>query len=183
MTQEQKKEPENKKPEAQESEEMQKAAKKDKELQELTETVQRLQADFENYRKRVEKERSWAVEQAKIKVIQELLPIIDTFQLALKNKNNHDQFVKGVEMLYGQLYNTFHNMGVKPIETRGKMFDPHRHEILMQEVKDNSKEGEIIEEFQKGYMLKDVVIRTSKVKIAKKREAHDKTGNTAEHHQ
>ena len=166
--------------------ESQEKAPKDpkKELQDMTATLQRLQADFENYKKRTEKEKALATQQATTKIIQQLLPIIDTFELALKNKSNQEQFTKGIEMIYAQLYHTLQNLGLKPINTTNKKFDPHLHEVLMQEERKECEDDAIVEEFQKGYILKDNVIRTSKVKITKKVQIanHDKQNNTAQHH-
>lgn len=150
------------------------------ELQEMTATLQRLQADFENYKKRTEKEKELSSRQATTKIIQQLLPIIDTFELALKNKSNMEQFTKGIEMIYAQLYNTLQNLGLRPINTTNKKFDPHLHEVLMQEEHKEREDGAIVEEFQRGYMLKENVIRTSKVKIAKHTH-HDKQNNTTQH--
>lgn len=160
------------------------AEKKDTQLQELTATLQRIHADFENYKKRAEKEKAHAADAATAKVIQQLLPIIDTFQLALKNTSDHALFTKGIEMLYAQLCNTMQSCGVRPIEAMGQKLDPNRHEVLIQDVRDNCDDDTIVEELQKGYTLNGVVIRTSKVKIAKRRQkdaqsTDDNKGNTA----
>ncbi|MBN2112371.1 nucleotide exchange factor GrpE [Candidatus Woesearchaeota archaeon] len=139
---------------------------------ELIETLQRVQADFENYKKRVEKEKKEFTKIACSGIISEILPILDTFELALKNTDDKEEFTKGVEMIYSQLFSTLEKIGLKPIESEGKKFDPYLHEALMQEESDK-EEGTVIEEFQKGYLLNGKVIRHSKVKISKKKEAKD----------
>lgn len=138
---------------------------------ELKETLQRVQADFENYRKRIEKERSEFVKIACSGFIREILPVIDNFEVALKNTGNNDEFVKGVEMIYAQLFEVLKKAGIKKIDAEGKKFNPYVHEALMQGESDKD-EGIIIEEFQAGYMMNDSVIRHSKVKVSKgKKEA------------
>jgi molecular chaperone GrpE len=131
-----------------------------------------VQADFENYKKRTEKEKADFTRIACSGLIEEILPIMDTFEIALKNKENQKEFVKGVEMIYSQLFSTLEKIGLKPIESEGKKFDPYLHEALMQEESDE-EQGVVIEEFQKGYSLNGKVIRHSKVKVSKgkKKEA------------
>ncbi|MBI4153279.1 nucleotide exchange factor GrpE [Candidatus Woesearchaeota archaeon] len=149
--------------------EAQKGKKEKHHMQELTETLQRLQADFENYKKRIDKEKEQLKTLTTAKVIAQLLPIIDAFDLAIKNSDNKDQLKKGVEMLYAQFSAFLKCTGVKAIEAEGKKLDPSRHEVLLQEERENVEDDTITEELQKGYMLNDFVIRTSKVKIAKKK--------------
>lgn len=160
-----------------EQKKQEKEPKKD-DIKELLGTVQRVQAEFENYKKRVEKEKAEFTRIACSGLIEELLPILDTFELALKNTEDKEEFVKGVEMIYAQLFSTFEKIGLKPIECEGKKFDPYLHEALMQEESDK-EEGIVIEEFQKGYSLNGKVIRHSKVKVSKgkKKEAKDDKNN------
>jgi molecular chaperone GrpE len=144
-------------------------ADKSKELQDK---VLRLQADFENTRKRLEKDRQDFIKFANEGIILELLNILDdlerTVELAQSKHEDLQVFLKGVEMILAHLYDMLKEYGVRPIEAEGELFDPHFHEALMQ-VEDNTKpEHTIIEELQKGYMLNDRVIRTSKVKVSKK---------------
>ncbi|MBI4153282.1 nucleotide exchange factor GrpE [Candidatus Woesearchaeota archaeon] len=141
-----------------------------KQIQELTETLQRLQADFENYKKHADKEKEQLKAVTTAKVIAHLLPVIDAFDLAIKNSDNQEQLKKGVEMLYAQFSAFLKNIGVKAIEAETKKLDPSRHEVLLQEEKAGVEDDTIIEELQKGYMLNDFIIRTSKVKIARKKE-------------
>jgi molecular chaperone GrpE len=142
---------------------------KDKKIAELTDTLQRLQAEFENFQKRCEKGNSEFRSYAAAEVIEKFLPILDSFELALKHSANHAEFVKGVELIYGQLYDMIEKQGVRPIRAVGCKFDCYRHEVLLTEKTDKEEEDEkIVEELQKGYMFKDKVLRFSKVKVLKK---------------
>jgi molecular chaperone GrpE len=141
--------------------------KKTDKMQELTALLQRIQADFENYKKRVEKESKEFVKIAAKDFVVKLLPILDNFELALKNNENNDEFVKGIELIFSQLYSTLEQEGLKKIEAKGKKFDPYKHEALLQEEAD--EDGIVLEELQKGYELNGIVIRHTKVKISKRR--------------
>jgi len=138
---------------------------KEDQIKDLTETLQRLQAEFENYKKRIEKEKAEFTDFCKAELIKKLLPIIDNFELALKNEAD-EEFKKGVELIYAQLFEVLENEGLKPIDCSNKKFDPYCHEALIQEESDKES-GTVIEELQKGYLLKDKVIRHAKVKVAK----------------
>ncbi len=126
---------------------------------EYLEQLQRLQAEFENFRKRTEKERQAIFLNANENLIVKLLGVLDNFELALKHVDD-----EGIKMIYSELYSILESEGLKPIKAEGK-FDPRVHEALIQE--DGKEDEKIIEEFQKGYMLNDKVIRHSKVKIMK----------------
>ena len=141
----------------------------DSQIQELTNLLKRVQADFENYRKRIEKEKAEYSTFASKAVIAKLLPILDSFELAFKNTENPKEFVKGVELIYAELWDTLEREGVKKIDALGKSFDPCRHEALLQEASDKP-ENTVIEELQKGYSLNNCILRTAKVKIASKRK-------------
>ena len=171
-----KQEPKEKKEEIKETiEKLKKAIKKDvsgtdpkdAKINELTDSLQRLQADFENYRRLVEKQKKEFIEYAHSDLIEKLLPILDSFELALKNKDKQEDFVKGVELIFAQLYQLLEKEGLRKIEADGKKFDPYKHEVLMTE-KSGKEEDIILEELQKGYMLCSKVIRHSKVKVSKK---------------
>jgi len=159
------------KPEAEKTQQA-KEEKKD-EKKELIDTLQRLQAEFENYKKRVDKENCELIRCANEDLIIKILPIIDNFELALKSCRAKDDFYKGMELIYSQLMDTLHSQGLKHIECIGKKFDPYYHEALLVEESDK-EENIIIEELQKGYLLNDKVIRHSKVKIAKKKREEKK---------
>ena len=144
----------------------QKSDKSAEKVKELTETLQRLQAEFENYKKYVEKKQTDTYKYAAADMVEKLLPILDSFELALKNTADREKLVKGVELIYTQLYSLLEKEGLKKINADGK-FDPNLHEVLLKE-KSCKEEDVIIEELQKGYMLNDKVIRCSKVKVSKK---------------
>lgn len=132
----------------------------------------RLQADFDNTRKRLERERQDFVKFANEGIILELLNVLDdlerTVELAQSQHQDLSNFLKGVEMILAHLYEMLKVYGVKPIEAQGKLFDPHYHEALMQVENKDLPEHTIVEELQKGYLLNDRVIRTAKVKVSRK---------------
>lgn len=141
--------------------------------QEAQERIIRLQADFENMRKRFERERQDYVKFANEGIIAELLNILDDLERAVSlAESKHEDlpaFLKGVEMILAHLYETLKAHGVSPIKALGEKFDPHFHEALMQ-VEDKEKpEHTVAEELQKGYILNDRVIRTAKVKVTTKK--------------
>jgi molecular chaperone GrpE len=139
---------------------------------ELWDKILRLQAEFENTRKRLERDKQDFLKFANERIILELLNILDdlerTVDLAQTKHQDLSTFLKGVEMILAHLYELLKEYGVKPIETQGKLFDPHCHEALMQAENLDLPEHTIVEELQKGYLLNDRVIRTSKVKVSKK---------------
>ncbi len=141
---------------------------------EFADKILRLQADFENTRKRMEREKQDFVKFANEGIILELLNVLDdlerTVSLAEAQKQDPDAFLKGVEMILAHLYEMLKEYGVKSIEAEGKIFDPHSHEALMQIANKDLPEHTIVEELQKGYKLNDRVIRTAKVKVSKKEE-------------
>ncbi|MBC8436421.1 MAG: nucleotide exchange factor GrpE [Candidatus Omnitrophica bacterium] len=132
----------------------------------------RLQADFENMRKRLQREKEDFIKFANEGLILELLNILDDLERAVNLAETKHQdlpaFLKGVEMILAHLYEMLKESGVRPIEARGKLFDPHLHEALMQAEDKDNPENTVIEELQKGYLLNDRVIRTAKVKVSKK---------------
>ena len=132
----------------------------------------RIQADFENTRKRLEREKQDFIKFANEGIILELLNILDdlerTVELAEEHHQDVSSFLKGIEMILVHLYEMLKENGVKPIEAEGKIFDPHVHEALMQVENKDLPEHTIVEELQKGYLLNDRVIRTTKVKVSKK---------------
>ena len=133
----------------------------------------RLQADFENTRKRLEKDKQDFCKFANESIIAELLYTLDDLERAVELAQSKHQdlsaFLKGVEMILAHLYEMLKGYGVKLIEAEGKLFDPHYHEALMQVENKELPEHTIVEELQKGYLLNDRVIRTTKVKVSKKK--------------
>ena len=138
---------------------------------EYWERLLRLQADFENTRKRLEKEKQDFVKFANESIIFELLNVLDdlerTVELAQSKHQDIEAFLKGVEMILAHLYELLKEHGVKPIEAQGKVFDPNLHEALMQVENKDVPEHTVLEELQKGYLLNDRMIRTTKVKVSK----------------
>jgi molecular chaperone GrpE len=132
--------------------------------------ILRLQADFDNTRKRLEREKQEFIRFANEEIIVELLNILDdlerTIELAQNDSENLPMFLKGVEMIMAHLYEMLKDYGVKPIDAQGRLFDPNFHEALMQVEDKDVAEHTIVEELQKGYLLNDKVIRTAKVKVA-----------------
>ena len=148
----------------------------EKQLAEFKDALQRLQADFENYKKRVEKEKAQSKLYCLAEVVKSFLPVLDSFELALKavagNEGSDAKLVRGMELLYGQFYSVLESHGLRPIRSVGEKFDPYRHEVLMQEeTTDHKKDGVVAEEFQRGYLLQDSIIRYGKVKVFKVKEA------------
>jgi molecular chaperone GrpE len=127
-------------------------------------------AEFENYRKRVEKERRDTIETAAADVIEELLPIIDDLERALGadvTDEGVESYRKGVEIIHKQLVDLLRKRGVTPLESLGADFDPHFHQAVAHEPSIGHRDGEIIEEFRRGYMLGDRLLRPAMVKVAK----------------
>ncbi|GEM_PF-547578 len=139
----------------------------------------RLCAEFDNARKRMEREKQEFVKYASQDLLKEFLGVVDnlerTVEAAKAQHQDYDSFLKGIEMVMNQLHGLLAKQGVKPIEAVGKPFDHNCHEVLMQEESDQD-DGMVLEEYQKGYYLQDRVLRTAKVKVAKKREGQPDQG-------
>ena len=140
---------------------------KNQKIEELTDTLKRLQAEFENYRKRIEKEKPEFIKYSHAEIIAKILPVLDSFEMALKHTNEPQKFINGMKLIYAQLHSALESEGLRAIKTEGEKFDPYRHEVLMKEESDKP-EGTVLEEFQKGYMFNDKVLRFSKVKVSGK---------------
>lgn len=132
--------------------------------------LQRLQADFDNFRRRTQKEREDLADLVTETVICKFLPVIDNLERAIataKSTVGEDQFVTGVEMILRQLEDVLHKLDVAAIQAVGETFDPQKHEAVMRVCDESKADDTIIEEFQKGYQLKQRVIRPSMVKVVK----------------
>ena len=136
-------------------------------LEDLTCCLQRLQAEFENYKKRTEREKAELVSYASQEIITNLLPILDSFELALDNHATHEKFLEGMKLIFSQLYATLEKEGLRQINPLNEKFDPYRDEVVLFGASDKP-ENTITEVLQKGYMLKGRIIRHAKVRIAKK---------------
>jgi len=144
------------------------------ELAECRDKYLRVCAEFDNARKRMDREKGDFVKYANQELLADFLDILDDLERSVEaakaNHEDYDAFLKGIEMVMAHVYDLLKKNDVRPIEAKGKMFDPHRHEALLQEERDDVDEGTVLDEFQKGYMMGDKVIRTNKVKVAKKKE-------------
>ncbi|WP_053957577.1 nucleotide exchange factor GrpE [Inediibacterium massiliense] len=139
------------------------------EKEEINSQFLRMTADFQNYKKRVEKEKSDIYTFANEKLILDMLPVVDNLQRAIKtykDEGKDESFTQGIDMILKQLLEVFEKNGVKEIETMGKEFDPNFHHAVMQEECDGYESNMIIDVFQKGYTLNEKVIRPSMVKVA-----------------
>lgn len=126
-------------------------------------------ADMENVKRRMQNEHANSLKFMTQSIVEQMLPIVDNFERSLAVENPSDElkgFLKGYEMIYKQIVTLLENQGVKVIETKGKEFDPNYHQAVMTVSDENFKPGMIVEELQKGYMLKDRVIRASLVKVS-----------------
>lgn len=147
--------------------------KKDKQIEDLTAQLDDLRkrnlAEFENFRKRTEKEKSTMFDMGAKSVLEKLLPIIDNFErgfAGLSQEQMSDPFVSGMDMVYKQLVKALADMGVEPIEAVGKPFDPNLHNAVMHVEDENLGENTVAQEFQKGYLYHGSVVRHSMVQVA-----------------
>ena len=142
---------------------------KDEKIEELSDKLLRQMAEFDNFRKRSEKEKAAMYDIGAKNVIDKLLPIVDNFErgfTTVAEEDKEDAFVAGMEMVYKQLMTMFETIGVKPIEAVGKEFNPDLHNAVMHVEDETVGENIIVEEFQKGYTYHDIVVRYSMVKVA-----------------
>ena len=138
-------------------------------IDELEDKVKRQMAEFENFRKRTDKEKAAMFETGAKSVIEKILPVVDNFERGFQGMSEEElnaPFAQGMKMVYDQLVTQLDNLGVKPIEAVGKEFDPDLHNAVMQVESDEYEEGIIAQELQKGYMYRDTVVRHSMVAVA-----------------
>ena len=163
---------EKEKEESEEPESMKKKKKKEKweeKIEELEDRVKRQMAEFDNFRKRTEKEKSHMYEVGARDVIEKILPVVDNFERGLATvpeDQKNDPVIDGMDKIYRQLMTVLTDLGVEPIEAVGKEFDPNFHNAVMHVEDEELGENVVAEEFQKGYLYKDTVIRHSMVKVA-----------------
>jgi len=143
-------------------------AKLTADLQELRQTLLRRQADFDNYRKRIEKERFEDSRRATARVIEGLIPVIDGFEhaLAAHREAEYDNYRKGFELIYKQLLDTVTKLGAERIDPLGKPFDPHLHQAVDRAETSDHKDGTILQVFQPGYVFHGRVLRPAMVRVA-----------------
>lgn len=139
-----------------------------KEKEEISNQYLRLQADFINYKNRVEKEKENLYSHASEDLLCTLLPVLDNFERALESvENTDDSFYKGMEMIYDQFDKALKEIGLEEINAIHEKFDPNYHHAALQEESEEYDEGIVLDVFQKGYIFKDKVIRPSMVKVSK----------------
>lgn len=140
-----------------------------KQADEAQQRYLRAQADFDNFRRRTMKEKEELGQYASMKLLGQLLPIVDNFERAIaaaSSNSDYDSLVKGVDMIFRQLSQTLDAEGLKPIESVGEPFNPEFHQAIMTVESDEYEEGIVVEEVQKGYMLKEKVLRPAMVKVS-----------------
>lgn len=143
--------------------------KRDEQIEELTDRLRRQMAEFDNFRKRTDKEKSQMYDMGATGVIEKLLPVIDSFErglAAVPEEEKGSGFAEGMDKIYRQLMTMLGEAGVTTIETEGKEFDPNLHNAVMHVEDESLGENVIAEELQKGYLYKDTVVRHSMVKVA-----------------
>ena len=146
-----------------------KKEKKDEKIEELTDRVRRQMAEFDNFRKRTEKEKTQMFETGAKSIVEKILPVVDNFERGLAAVTEEEKgtpFVEGMEKIYKQMMTVLEEAGVKPIEAVGQEFDPNLHNAVMHVEDEEFGENIIAEEFQKGYTYRDSVVRHSMVKVA-----------------
>ncbi len=142
--------------------------KKDEKIEELTDQVKRQMAEFDNFRKRTEKEKTQMYEIGAKSIIEKVLPVVDNFErglAAVPEESKEDAFVDGMNKIYKQLLTMLEEADVKPIEAVGKEFDPNLHNAVMQTESDEYESGIVAQELQKGYTYRDSVVRHSMVAV------------------
>ena len=142
--------------------------KKDEQIEDLTDRLRRQMAEFENFRKRTEKEKSQMYDMGAKSIIEKILPVIDNFErglAAVPEEQREDAFVVGMDKVYRQMLTELDASGVKPIEAVGQEFDPNFHNAVMQVESEEYDSGVVAQELQKGYMYKDSVVRHSMVAV------------------
>lgn len=142
--------------------------KKDEQIEELTDQVKRQMAEFDNFRKRTEKEKTQMYDMGARSIVEKILPVIDNFERGLAGvpeEQKEDAFVVGMDKIYRQMLTELETIGVTPIEALGKEFDPEYHNAVMQVESEEFESGVVAQELQKGYMYKDSVVRHSMVAV------------------
>jgi molecular chaperone GrpE len=140
--------------------------KMEQQIEDLTDRLKRSMAEFDNFRKRTEKEKSSMYIIGARDIVEKILPVVDNFERGLAQAPEGDAFADGMKMIYKQLMTSLDEMGVKAIEAVGKEFDPNFHNAVMHVDDESVGDNMVVEELQKGYTYKDFVVRHSMVKVA-----------------
>lgn len=136
------------------------------ERDDLKELLLRRQAEFDNFRKRSEREKSDFAQFAGMEIVKELLPVLDDFERALKVESGNAEYTRGVVMIYNRLSDSLKKQGLEPIETEGKMFDPHQHQAVERVETHDAEDNMVLGEFQRGYFFKGKLLRPAMVRVA-----------------
>lgn len=136
------------------------------ERDELKDTIVRRQAEFDNFRKRTEREKSEFLQFAGMDLVRDLLPVLDDFERALKVECSSPGYAKGVEMIYNRMFDQMKKLGLEPIETKGAPFDPNFHQAVERVETTDAADGTVLGEFQRGYTFKGKLLRPSMVRVA-----------------
>tara|TARA_B100001123_G_scaffold70320_1_gene78713 strand:- start:273 stop:887 length:615 start_codon:yes stop_codon:yes gene_type:complete len=141
-------------------------------IDDLNDRVVRLTADYDNYRKRAQRDKTEVRQFANQGILEKLLPVLDNFEMAITAVKDADSSVRdGVQMIYDQLLSVLKMEGVEPIDAVGEQFDPNLHEAISQEESKDAEEGEILKQIQRGFKLNDRLVRPARVVVAKASEA------------
>jgi len=149
--------------------ELQWSAERDQLVAEKAELQDRLlrgRAEFDNFRKRTERERSDYIQYAAMEMVRELLPILDDFERALKVETTDREYAKGVELIYQRMYDSLKKMGLEPIATEGQQFDPNLHKAIERVPTKDAQDQMVLGEFQRGYNFKGKLLRPAMVRVA-----------------
>jgi molecular chaperone GrpE len=133
---------------------------------ELTDRVLRGQAEFQNFKKRVERERGELYEYASMEAVRALLPVLDDFERSLKSESTDKEYVKGMELIYQRFFDGLKKLGLEPIVSEGQAFDPHIHHAVDKVETEEAPADTVLEEFQRGYNFKGRMLRPAMVKVA-----------------
>ncbi|NLO88725.1 MAG: nucleotide exchange factor GrpE [Clostridia bacterium] len=149
---------------------------KNNQINELMNRLKRLQADFDNYRKRTQREKKEMAQMAGVELVEKLLPVLDNFERALKVDDDfqgENSFKQGMAMIYEQFCNILNEAGLEPIEAVGEQFDPTKHEAVMRVESSEHDDNTVVGEIRKGYRMKGKVIRPAMVQVAYKKDAEE----------
>lgn len=133
---------------------------------ELNDRLLRARADYDNARRRAERERSEYLQFAAMDLVREILPVLDDFERALKAETADRDYAKGVELIYQRLFDTLRKMGLEPIDTEGKQFDPNQHQAVERAPSEEADDQAILGEFQRGYNFRGKLLRPAMVRVA-----------------
>ena len=145
------------------------AAERDRlttEKAELEDRLLRMRAEFENARRRAERERSEYLQFASMDLVKDLLPVLDDFERAMRVETPDREYAKGVELIYQRMYETLKRLGLEPIDTQGKRFDPNLHQAIERVPTEDAEDQTVLGEFQRGYQFKGKLLRPAMVKVA-----------------